>query len=296
MPEREPERVPERVPEPMSGPRAFVTGWPIAHSRSPMIHRTWLRAFGLDGRYDPIAVQPEDLADFLAGLKSQGLAGGNVTIPHKEAAFAAVSKRDAAAEAIGAVNTLWFEGDCLVGGNTDAYGFAANLDERLAGWQDAESALVLGAGGAARAVVHALREAGIGRIAIVNRSEDRARDVAAAFGPSVSGHGLGEEAALIAACDLLVNTRPSEKAGSDGSGTIPDLTALSDHALVTDIVYVPIETAFLTTARARGLRSADGLGMLLHQAVPGFERWFGRRPVVGTDLRAMLERDIAEAG
>ncbi|MFD2239175.1 shikimate dehydrogenase [Aureimonas populi] len=272
-------------------PRAFVTGWPVRHSRSPAIHRFWLDTMGLAGSYEALAVSPQDFPAFLAGLSAAGLAGGNVTIPHKEAAFASVEKRDADARAIGAVNTLWFEAGRLVGGNTDSYGFSANLDERLPGWRNAGEAVVLGAGGAARAVVHALAAAGVGRVRIVNRTLSRAREVAGAFGPAVTAHGVEEEAALLSACDLLVNTRPSAEAGGSGKGVV-DLDALPDHALVTDIVYVPLETPILASARARGLRAADGLGMLLHQAAPGFERWFGRRPVVDEALRAHILRNL----
>ena len=278
----------------MPEPRAFVTGWPIRHSRSPLIHGTWLGALGLAGSYERIAVEPDAFPAFLSGLRDAGFIGGNVTIPHKEAAFAGVARRDAAAEAIGAVNTVWFEGDRLVGGNTDAYGFSANLDERLTGWRDAEEALVLGAGGAARAVVHALAEAGVRRIRIVNRTRERAEALAAAFArPGLELEGAGEEreALFLESADLVVNTRPPV-----AEATEPDLSALAEAALVTDIVYVPLETPILKAARQRGLRTADGLGMLLHQAVPGFERWFGRRPSVGEALREALLADIAAKG
>jgi shikimate dehydrogenase len=275
-------------------PKAFVTGWPIHHSRSPLIHGTWLRELGLAGSYERVAVEPDDFPAFLAGLAAVGFAGGNVTIPHKEAAFAAVARRDGAAEAIGAVNTLWFEDGRLVGGNTDAYGFSANLDERLSGWREAEEALVLGAGGAARAVVHALAEAGLRRIRIVNRTPERAEALARSFqrpGLDITGAGEAETARRLGSADLVVNTRapvPGEAA--------PDLCALAEAALVTDIVYVPLETPILRAARLRGLRTADGLGMLLHQAVPGFERWFGRRPSVREDLRQALLADIDAGG
>ncbi|WP_062219813.1 shikimate dehydrogenase [Aureimonas sp. D3] len=277
----------------MAEPKAFVTGWPIHHSRSPLIHGTWLRELGLAGSYERIAVEPAAFPTFLSNLREAGFTGGNVTIPHKEAAFAGVARRDGAAEAIGAVNTVWFEGGQIVGGNTDAYGFAANLDERLPGWRDAEEALVLGAGGAARAVVHALAEAGIGRIRILNRTPERAEALAGSFarpGLEVEGAGAEREAAWLAGADLVVNTRPW------GPGeTEPDLSALAQAALVTDIVYVPLETPILRAARQRGHRTADGLGMLLHQAVPGFERWFGRRPSVSEELRQALLADIEAA-
>lgn len=273
--------------------KAFVTGWPIHHSRSPVIHGTWLRELELAGSYERIAVEPAAFPAFLSNLREAGFTGGNVTIPHKEAAFAGVARRDGAAEAIGAVNTVWFEDDQLVGGNTDAYGFAANLDERLPGWRDADDALVLGAGGAARAVVHALAEAGIRRIRIVNRTPERAEALAQSFARpdfTVEGAGAEREAAWLAGADLVVNTRPWVTREAE-----PDLSALAQAALVTDIVYVPLETPILRAARQRGLRSADGLGMLLHQAVPGFERWFGRRPSVSEELRQALLADIEAA-
>ncbi|WP_182087209.1 shikimate dehydrogenase [Aureimonas sp. ME7] len=270
-------------------PRAFVTGWPIHHSRSPLIHNTWLRELELPGSYERIAVPPEEFGAFLGGLRADGFVGGNVTIPHKEAAFAACARRDGAAEAIGAVNTLWFEGDALVGGNTDAYGFSANLDERLAGWREAGSALVLGAGGAARAVVHALKGAGIPRITVLNRTQARAERLAAEFG--VSADGEAAFAALAGGADLVVNTRAPNSDGAQADARALD--ALPASALVTDIVYVPLQTPILEAAVARGLRTADGLGMLLHQAVPGFERWFGRRPEVRGTLREAVIGDIA---
>ncbi|QOG07088.1 shikimate dehydrogenase [Aureimonas sp. OT7] len=272
-------------------PRAFVTGWPVWHSRSPLIHGAWLQRHGLPGSYQRAGVPPEEIEQFLSDLRSGGFVGGNVTIPHKEAAFRAAGRLDAAATAIGAVNTLWFEDDVLVGGNTDAHGFAANLDDRLAGWRDAETVVVLGAGGAARAVVHAVLSAGARSVHIVNRNPARAATVADGFGGRVMAHGLEDEARLMRRADLLVNTRPAHT--PDGEAlAISDLTGLADAALVTDIVYVPIETPLLAAARARGLRTADGLGMLLHQAVPGFERWFGVKPQVDEALRGLVLRDI----
>lgn len=270
-------------------PRAFVTGWPISHSRSPLIHGTWLRDLRIPGSYERIAVPPEDFSGFLDRLQGEGFVGGNVTIPHKEAAFAAAARLDGAAEAIGAVNTLWFEDGRLTGGNTDAYGFSANLDERLGGWREAQTAVVLGAGGAARAVVHALREAGIARITILNRTRARAERLAEAFRAEAGGED--DFSVLARSCDLVVNTRPADPEGLR-EADVRAIEALPEGALVTDIVYVPLATPILQAASARGLRTADGLGMLLHQAVPGFERWFGRRPAVEEALRAAVIADI----
>lgn len=270
-------------------PRAFVTGWPIHHSRSPLIHGTWLRDLGLAGSYEKIAVPPEDFAAFLAGLEAAGFHGGNVTIPHKEAAFAACAQFDGAAEAIGAVNTLWFEDGRLTGSNTDAYGFSANLDERLPGWREAETAVVLGAGGAARAVIHALRAVGVKHVTVLNRTRERAERLAAEFG--VGAGGEDAFAGLAPGTHLVVNTRPAEPGGLTQADARA-VEALPGGALVTDIVYVPLQTPILAAAAARGLQTADGLGMLLHQAVPGFERWFGRRPEVGEALRRAVVADI----
>lgn len=271
-------------------PRAFVVGHPIAQSRSPMLHGHWLRQMDIAGSYERLDIAPADFSSFIRGLHSAGWAGGNVTIPHKEAAFAAVERRDAAAEAIGAVNTLWFEGETLCGGNTDAYGFAAHMDATAPGWSDASQAVVLGAGGAARAILHTLVERRIPRIVLANRTPDRARDLAGRFGASILPVAWADLPQLMSGADLLVNTT---SLGMKGQPTLDlDLDPLSDAATVSDIVYVPLETPLLEAARGRGLRTVDGLGMLLHQAVPGFERWFGRRPVVTQALREIIENDI----
>ncbi|OBQ86206.1 shikimate dehydrogenase [Mesorhizobium sp. WSM3873] len=270
--------------------RAFVTGHPIAHSRSPKIHRHWLEEYGIDGSYQAIDVRPEDFAAFLKSLDENGYRGGNVTIPHKEAAFALVARRDEAAEAIGAVNTLWLEDGVLWGGNTDALGFAGNLDEHAPGWAANGPAVALGAGGASRAVVHALKDRGINDIRIVNRTLARAEELADRFGAGVSAHGAGAVGELLSDAGLLVNTTALGMHGNEILAADP--AGLPGHAIVTDIVYVPLETPLLAAARARGLKTVDGLGMLLHQAVPGFERWFGKRPEVTPQLRRMIVADI----
>jgi len=274
--------------------KAFICGHPLGHSRSPLIHGYWLKQFGIVGSYEAMDVPPADIAGFFAGLKERGLVGGNVTIPHKEAAFAAVSRRDAAAEAIGAVNTIWFEDGELVGGNTDAIGFAKNLDEFEPGWDKADKAVVLGAGGASRAVIQALKERGFSDIRITNRTLERAQELADRFGEGVSAHPTAATPELLTDAGLLVNTTALGMAGKDGADVLPaDPRALPRHAIVTDIVYVPLETPLLAAAKACGLKTVDGLGMLLHQAVPGFERWFGRRPVVTRELRDMVIADMA---
>ncbi|KQZ96080.1 shikimate dehydrogenase [Mesorhizobium sp. Root157] len=273
--------------------RAFVVGHPIAHSRSPKIHRHWLEAFGIAGSYEAVDVAPAGLAAFVGGLNRQGFRGGNVTIPHKEGVFALAERRDEAAEEIGAVNTLWFEDGTLWGGNTDAHGFAANLDEYALDWDRNGPAVVLGAGGAARAVVHALKQRGIKDIRIVNRTLARARELGDRFGAGVSAHALGATGELLADAGLLVNTTALGMHGNEG--LLADPALLPEKAIVTDIVYVPLETPLLAAAKAHGLKTVDGLGMLLHQAVPGFEHWFGKRPVVTPDLRASIVADLGAA-
>ncbi|AZO49867.1 MAG: shikimate dehydrogenase [Mesorhizobium sp.] len=270
--------------------KAFVTGHPIAHSRSPKIHGYWLAKYGIDGSYQAIDVAPDNFAAFVDGLRNNGFQGGNVTIPHKEAAFAQVERRDEAAEAIGAVNTLWFEDGQLWGGNTDAYGFAANLDDYAPGWASNGPAVVLGAGGASRAAIQALIERGVKDIRIVNRTLARAEELSRRFGEGVSAHGAHAVGDLLTDAGLLVNTTALGMHGNEGLSADP--AGLPGHAIVTDIVYVPLETPLLAAARGRGLWTVDGLGMLLHQAAPGFERWFGERPEVTAELRRMIIADI----
>jgi len=268
--------------------KAFVTGHPIAHSRSPKIHGYWLKTYGIDGSYRAIDVAPADFPAFLSSLQANGYQGGNVTIPHKEVAFARVERRDEAAEMIGAVNTLWLEDGVLWGGNSDWIGFAGNLDEHAPGWDKNGPAVVLGAGGASRAIIHALKARGIRDIRIVNRTLARAQELADRFGAGVSAHGrVGD---LLGDAGLLVNTTAL---GMRGDATLAaDPAGLPGHAIVSDIVYVPLETPLLAAARAHNLKTVDGLGMLLHQAVPGFERWFGKKPEVTAELRQMIVADI----
>ncbi|MET2830005.1 shikimate dehydrogenase [Mesorhizobium shangrilense] len=270
--------------------KAFVTGHPIKHSRSPKIHGHWLAKHGIDGSYQAIDVAPQDFAEFLATLQASGYRGGNVTIPHKEAAFALVDRRDQAAEEIGAVNTLWFEDGKLWGSNTDAHGFAANLDEYAPGWAKNGPAVVLGAGGASRAIIHALKLRGVSDIRIVNRTLARAQDLRHRFGAGISAHAMEATDELLGDAGLLINTTALGMHGNESLSADP--TRLPHHAIVTDIVYVPLETPLLAAARARGLHTVDGLGMLLHQAVPGFERWFGKRPQVTAELRSLIIADL----
>ena len=272
--------------------KAFVVGHPISHSRSPLIHGAWLDRYGIaDGAYGAIDVDAEELFGLLERVRKGEFRGGNVTIPYKETVFAEVERRDEAAQAIGAVNTLWVENGELVGGNTDAYGFSANLDEGAPGWADGGRALVLGAGGASRAVLHALLSRGFERVWLANRTASRAEDLAGHFGQKVKALPWDRVPERLGEAGLLVNTTALGMEG--GEALDLDLSRLPDDAVVTDIVYVPLQTPLLKAARERGgLRVVDGLGMLLHQAVPGFERWFGVRPEVTEALRETIVADL----
>jgi shikimate dehydrogenase len=276
-----------------SKPRAAcLIGWPAAHSRSPLIHHHWLHALGIAGGYVIEAVPPEELAPFVRGLANRGFVGANVTIPHKERVLE-LTEPDARARAIGAANTLWYEGGMLCATNTDVEGFISNLDASAPGWDGAGEALVLGSGGSARAVVFGLLERGIGRIHVVNRTVARARALADRFGERVQPAGWDDVAALLPRAGLLVNTTSLGMAGQPPLDV--DVSALPASAVVADLVYVPLQTPLLHSARARGLACADGLGMLLHQAVRGFELWFGARPQVTRQLRALIEADLTKA-
>jgi shikimate dehydrogenase len=270
---------------------ACLIGWPAAHSRSPLIHHYWLRKLGIEGGYNIEAVPPEGFAEFILHLSSHGFVGANVTIPHKERALA-LSTPDARARAVGAANTLWYEGGQLCSTNTDVEGFVNNLDACAPGWDGANDALVLGAGGSSRAVVFGLLDRGIKHVHLVNRTIDRARALADQFGAAV--HPLAWDAIgdLLLCAGLLVNTT---SLGMRGQPPLEiDIGRLPPDAVVADLVYVPLRTPLLSAAEERGLRSADGLGMLLHQAVRGFELWFGQRPAVTPELRALVEADLTK--
>jgi shikimate dehydrogenase len=270
-------------------PKACVMGHRVAYSRSPMIHNHWLRSLGLSGAYELMDIAPEAFPDFFRNLADRGYVGGNVTTPHKDAAFRLVDRREGPAEAIGAVNTVWYEGNRLVGGNSDCIGFLANLDESAPGWDAHGPALVIGAGGAARAVVYALLERGL-KVEVANRTPQKAHALVDRFGGRVAAHGLADLSRLLPQARLLAN---ASSRGAIGQPSLDlDLSALRPEAVVCDINYVPLETALLRAAGQRGHRVADGLGMLMHQAVPGFVRWFGATPRVTPELRALLEADI----
>jgi shikimate dehydrogenase len=271
---------------------ACLIGWPAAHSRSPLIHHYWLRTLGIEGGYNIEAVPPEGFAEFVLRLSSRGFVGANVTIPHKERALA-LSTPDPRARAVGAANTLWYDKDELCSTNTDIEGFINNLDACAPGWDAATEALVLGAGGSSRAVVFGLIERGVRHVHLANRTAARARTLADQFGARV--HPVAWEAIdeLLPGSGLLVNTTSLGMKGQPA--LVLDPGRLPASAVVADLVYVPLQTALLAAAATRGLRTADGLGMLLHQAVRGFELWFGQRPSVTPELRALVEADLTKA-
>ncbi|MBA4209561.1 MAG: shikimate dehydrogenase [Parvibaculum sp.] len=275
--------------------RVCVIGWPVAHSRSPLIHNYWIAKYGIeDAEYLRLAVEPEGAAEKIRDLPALGFIGANVTVPHKEVAFAALSRHDAVAARLKAVNTIVTLVDgTLEGRNTDGYGFIANLKTRAPGWRaDKGPAVILGAGGAARAIAAALEDEGAPEIRIVNRTRARSEALVAELrlfsGRIVAGPDADK---ALKEAALLVNTTTLGMKG--GSDVELDLANLPKSALVTDIVYTPLETGLLRRAREAGHEVVDGLGMLLHQAVPGFEAWFGVRPEVTEELRELVLADIA---
>lgn len=275
----------------MRPPAACLIGWPAAHSRSPLIHHYWLRALGIEGGYSIEAVPPEGFAEFVQRLAAHGFVGANVTIPHKERALA-LTTPDARARAVGAANTLWYDGSELRSTNTDIEGFVDNLDACAKGWDGIEDALVLGAGGSSRAVVFGLVERGIKRVHLANRTMERALALADQFGPAVRAIEWDAINEVLPRAGLLVNTT---SLGMHGQLALElDVGLLPPQAIVADLVYVPLETELLLASRARGLKTADGLGMLLHQAVRGFELWFGKKPQVTAELRALVEADLKD--
>lgn len=275
-------------------PRCFIIGHPIAHSRSPLIHGGWLAEHGLAGSYERVDVAPAELPGFVARLRAGEFTGGNVTVPHKEAVLPLLDEVSAAARAIGAVNTLWREDGRLCGDNTDVSGFLAHLDASVPGWDTrVRTALVLGAGGAARGVAFGLKARGVPHILVVNRSRARAEELAAALGPALEAVDWAARNDLVATADLIVNTTAL---GMHSQPPLElDLAGLRPGTIVDDIVYVPLTTPLLDEAERCGGIPVDGLGMLLHQAVPGFARWFGVTPQVTPALRARLEADIVGA-
>ena len=274
-----------------SGPAACVIGWPVGHSRSPLIHRYWLKRYRLAGDYVAKPVPPDAIDTFLRRFAASGFIGGNVTIPHKGAAFRAAAEASPVATALQAANTLWLADGVLHADNTDCHGFLANLDRHAPGWDCAGPAIVFGAGGAARAVIHALVGRRFDPVIVLNRTLARAEAIADHFGPPVIAAPLTDAARFVPDANLFVNTT---SAGMNGAPPLTiDWRGAGAEAIATDIVYTPVQTPFLRAAADHGLKTIDGLGMLLHQAAPGFERWFGVRPAVDEALRQLVLADIA---
>ncbi len=272
---------------------AGVIGWPVSHSRSPRLHGFWLNSYGIDGAYLPLAVRPEQARDAIRALPFLGFAGANVTLPHKAAALSAVDRVTAQARRIGAVNTIVVAADgTLDGSNSDGFGFLENLRQSAPQWQPGQGpAVLLGAGGAARAVAAALVDAGVPELRLVNRTAARAEQLARDIGGPIKPCVWEQHGVALKDAALLVN---STTLGMKGQPPLDiDLQPLPPTAVVYDIVYVPLETPLLAAARARGLATVDGLGMLLHQARPGFAAWFGVEPVVSPELRSFILADLA---
>ena len=274
--------------------RACVIGWPIAHSRSPLIHGHWLRTYGIDGSYVKQPVRPDDIVSFLGNLGDHGFVGCNVTLPYKQTAYAVAAEKHPAARAVAAANTLWLDGGRLVADNTDGIGFMNHLWASVPAFEPTRCvAAVLGAGGAARAIVHAFLEAGVSEVRVFNRTRERADAIATHFGPRVQAFDWEQRVGRSADVGILVN---ATSLGMTGSAPLDmDVASLANACIVADIVYAPLTTPLLAAARRRGLIAVDGLGMLLHQAVPGFERWFGVRPQVTDELRDLIVADLGAA-
>ncbi|WP_374654157.1 shikimate dehydrogenase [Dongia sp.] len=266
---------------------AGVFGWPVNHSRSPRLHGYWLAKYGIDGAYLPFSTRPENLVEAIRALPKLGFKGGNVTLPHKERALDAVDALSDVARRIGAVNTLIVQEDgSILGHNTDGYGFLEHLKASAPRWRAEGTAVVLGAGGAARGIIVALQDAGVARIVLTNRTAARAENLARDLGGSIELVGWETRAEILKDAGLLINTTQLGQAGQPALDI--DLKHLPREAVVDDIVYVPLETNLLAQARMRGNPVVDGIGMLLHQARPGFKAWFGHEPDVDAGLRAFV--------
>lgn len=271
---------------------AGIAGWPVAHSRSPRIHNYWLAKYAIDGVYVPFPVAPDRAEAAFRALPALGIRGCNVTVPHKETAYRAMDSLDRAAERMKAVNTVVVKDDgSLHGSNTDSYGFLESLREGQPGWRaGAGPVVILGAGGAARALVAGLQDAGATEIRIANRTTERAEAIASEFGDGVTPVSWDDRAAALDGATLLVNATSLGMQGKDALDIALD--PLPEAAVVYDIVYVPLETPLLAAARKRGNPAVDGLGMLLHQARPGFHAWFGADPDVDGALREHVLEDL----
>lgn len=274
--------------------KACVIGWPISHSRSPLIHGYWLKKHGIDGSYTRQPVEPEALDEFLNSLAANGYAGCNVTIPHKENVYRLVTPADDSTERLGAVNTVYVKDSKILGTNTDGEGFINSLRQSAPGLSLSNScAVVLGAGGASLAVVNAILEQGAAEVVVANRTIEKAELLRKRFGSRVTPVAWDHAEARLSECSLLVNTT---SLGMKGQPELEiDLSRLHPSAVVSDIVYIPLRTKLLEDAARRGNTVVEGLGMLLHQAVRGFSLWFGVTPEVTPELHALVARDIDPA-
>jgi shikimate dehydrogenase len=278
----------------MTAPRACVIGWPIKHSRSPLIHGYWLKLYGIEGAYEKREVTPAELPTFLENLPQGPYVGCNVTLPHKEAAFAAVCVTDEVTRRLGVVNTVFIRDGIVSGISTDGEGFIQNLLSNSPGFAvKGRHFTILGAGGSARAIVGTLAAMGAGRINVVNRTPERSEILRRDFGTTVMVVDWARREDILGETDVLVNTT---SLGMTGQPQLEiALDRLPAHAIVTDIVYIPLETELIRRARMRGYHVVPGLGMLLYQAVPGFELWFGRRPEVTPELYDLVAADIRQS-
>ncbi len=274
---------------------AGVMGWPVMHSRSPMIHNHWFKRHALAGAYVPLAIQPQGLSAALRALPALGFAGCNVTLPHKQAALSIVDEVHDSARRIGAISCVVVRPDgSLSGSNNDAYGFIRNLRQQQPQWRaDAGPVVVVGAGGGSRAVCYGLLQEGVREIRLVNRGAERAREVAQAFGSAVSAHAWEQRHEVLDGAALVVNTTSQ---GMVGQGALDiSLERLPSGAIAADIVYIPLQTPFLAAARARGNATVSGLGMLLHQGPLAWKAWFDLEPEVNDELRLLVEQSLQGA-
>ena len=271
--------------------RACVIGWPISHSRSPLIHKYWLEKYGIAGSYEKIAVQPEELECFLSRIAAGEFVGCNVTIPHKEAVFRLVTIEDELTRKLKSVNTVYVENGNLKGMSTDGQGFTQHLQTQFPAWSSHQKTVaVYGAGGAARSIIAQFLQEGVAEILLTNRTLSRATKIAEEFGARITTADQHSFETALKDTDLLVNTTPL---GMSGQPTLQlDISELKTTAIVADIVYSPLRTELLVRAERRGYQTLDGLGMLLHQAVPGFEKWFGVHPDVTDELWRLIAADI----
>lgn len=278
----------------VKSPQAYVIGYPVKHSRSPQIHRYWLEKYNLAGTYDLAELKPEELEGFIASLHQPENAGTNVTIPYKQDVLEFLDEIDQDARDVGAVNTIYKREGKLLGTNTDVYGFLANLAQGAPNWQETtKTVLIIGAGGAARAILTAMKQASISNIYIANRTIDRAQNLANDIHKAAKPISMDAVEDILPTADLIINTTSLGMAGQPPLEL--DVSLLPAHAIVSDIVYSPLKTDLLVRAKARGLVSVEGLGMLLYQAVRGFELWFGVRPDVTPELYQIIEKSMEQS-